>query len=61
MVSELIPTVMSFAVDPSNGALRQLDSVAIAPPGDSIVQPAGIVSTDDARHLFVSLRVCNEI
>ena len=61
MVSELIPTVMSFAVDPGEGALSLIDSVPIPPSGDTIVQPAGIVLTGDNRFLLVSLRVCNEI
>ena len=61
LVSELIPTVMSLAVDPTTGVLSPRSSVPIAPPGDGIVQPAGIVLTPDARFLFVSLRVSNDI
>jgi 6-phosphogluconolactonase len=61
MVSELIPTVMSFSVDPASGALTETDSFAIAPPSSSIVQPAGILLTPDAGHLLVGLRVSNEI
>ena len=61
MVSELVPTVMSFAVDPANGALSEIDCVAIPPAGDTIVQPSGIVLSADGRFLFVALRVCNEI
>ncbi len=61
MVSELIPTVLSFALDPATGALTQTDRFDILPPGDSIVQPAGILLTPDGRHLLVGLRVTNEI
>ena len=61
LVSELIPTVMSFAVDPGDGSLSLIHSVSIPPSGDTIVQPAGIVLTGDDRFLIVSLRVCNEI
>jgi 6-phosphogluconolactonase len=61
MVSELIPTVKTFAVDPATGALSLRDSFDILPPGDSIVQPAGILLTPDAKHLLVGLRVTNEI
>ncbi|HTN60975.1 MAG TPA: lactonase family protein, partial [Devosia sp.] len=61
MVSELIATVISFAVSPANGALSVVQSLPIAPPDDSIVQPAGIVLSPDGRHLLVSLRVSNEI
>jgi 6-phosphogluconolactonase len=60
MVSELIATVMSLALDGS-GALSIVQSLPIPPPGDTIVQPAGIVLSPDNRHLLVSLRVCNEI
>jgi 6-phosphogluconolactonase len=61
LVSELIPVVMSLAVDPGTGTLSQRASVAIEPPGGSIMYPAGIVLTPDRRFLFVSLRVSNEI
>ena len=65
LVSELIPTVMSLAVDPTTGVLSPRSAVPIAPPGDGpgdgIVQPAGIVLTPDGRFLFASLRVSNDI
>jgi 6-phosphogluconolactonase len=61
MVSELIPTVKSFAVDPQTGAMTLRDSFDILPPGESIVQPAGILLTPDAKHLLIGLRVSNEI
>lgn len=61
LVSELILTVMSFAIDPATRALSQRDSFSILPPGDTIVQPAGVLLTPDAKHLLVGLRVTNEI
>jgi 6-phosphogluconolactonase len=61
MVSELIPTVVSLAVDPATGALTQRDNFAIPSLDGGIVQPAGIVLSADGRHLFVGLRVCNDI
>jgi len=61
VVSELIPTVVSLAVDPTTGALTQRDSFSIPAPDGGIVQPAGILLAPDGRHLFVALRVCNEI
>lgn len=61
MVSELIPTVVSLGVDPSTGALTQRDAFAIPSLDGGIVQPAGIVLSADGRHLFVGLRVCNDI
>ena len=61
MVSELIPTVMSFSVDPQTGALSERHALAIPSLGQTIVQPAGIVLTADGLHIFVSLRVCNDI
>ncbi len=61
MVSELIATVVSIAVDPQTGALSERDSFAIPSPDGGIVQPAGILMTPDSRHLFIGLRVCNEI
>ena len=62
MVSELIATVMSFSVDPQTGALTERHAFPIPTLGDTIVQPAGIVlSAERPRHLFVALRVCNEI
>lgn len=61
MVSELIPTVVSLAIDPDTGALTQRDAFSIPSLDGGIVQPAGILLTADGRHLFVGLRVCNEI
>lgn len=61
MVSELIPTVVSLAVDPTTGALTQRDGFTIPSLDGGIVQPAGILLSADGRHLFVGLRVCNEI
>ncbi len=61
MVSELIPTVVSLAVDRATGALTQRDAFAIPSLDGGIVQPAGIVLSPDGRHLFVGLRVCNDI
>jgi 6-phosphogluconolactonase len=61
VVSELIPTVFSLCVDPATGALTQCDAVAIPRLGDAIVQPAGILLAVDGKHLFASLRECNEI
>ena len=61
MVSELLPTVKSFSVDQATGTLALRDLFSILPPGDTIVQPAGILLTPDAKHLLVGLRVTNEI
>lgn len=61
MVSELIPEVISIAVDPATGALSQQGRFAIPRLTEGIVQPSGIIMTDDSRFLYVGLRVCNEI
>ena len=61
MVSELVPTVVSLGVDSATGALTQRDVFSIPSLDGGIVQPAGIVLTADGTHLFVSLRVCDEI
>jgi len=61
MVSELIPTVVSLAVDRATGALTQRDAFTIPSLDGGIVQPAGIVLSADGRHLFVGLRVCDDI
>jgi len=61
VVSELIATVLSLAVDPATGALTQRDAFAIPSLDGGIVQSAGILLAPDGRHLFVSLRVCDEI
>lgn len=61
MVSELIPTVVSLAVDPITGALSQRDAFAIPSLDGGVVQPSGILLSGDGRHLFVGLRVCNDI
>ena len=60
LVSELIPTVQSFDVDPATGRLAQLDLFSIPRLGDPIVQPAGILLADDG-HLLVGLRECDDI
>ena len=61
VVSELIATVVSLAVDPATGALTQRDAFTIPSLDGGIVQSAGILLAPDGRHLFVSLRVCDEI
>ena len=61
LVSELNPTVVSLAIDAATGALAQRDAFAIPSLDGGLVQPAGIVLTADGTHLFVSLRVCDEI
>ncbi len=61
VVSELIPTVTGLAVDPATGALSKRDTFTIASRDGGIVQPAGILLAPDNRHLFVSLRVCDEV
>jgi 6-phosphogluconolactonase len=61
VVSELIATVVSLAVDPATGALTQRDAFRIPSLDGGIVQSAGILLAPDNRHLFVSLRVCDEI
>jgi 6-phosphogluconolactonase len=61
VVSELIPTVVSLAVDPVTGALSQRDAFRIPSRDGGIVQPAGILLAPDGRHLVVALRVCNEL
>ncbi|MDC9825298.1 lactonase family protein [Devosia sp. ZB163] len=61
VVSELIATVVSLAVDPTTGALSQRDAFRIPSLDGGIVQSAGILLAPDNRHLFVSLRVCDEI
>jgi 6-phosphogluconolactonase len=61
MVSELIPTVFSLAVEPTTGALTQRDALAIPRLGAAVVQPAGILLAADGNHLFAGLRECDEI
>ncbi|WP_395814629.1 lactonase family protein [Devosia sp.] len=61
VVSELIPTVMSLAIDPVTGALTRRDAFRIPARNGGIVQPAGILLAPDSRHLVVALRVSNEI
>ena len=65
MVSELIPTVISIAVDPSTGKLTQLNAFSnafsIASRDGGVVQPAGILLGADSSFLFVGLRMCDEI
>lgn len=61
VVSELIATVVSLAVDPTTGALTQRDAFRVPSLDGGIVQSAGILLAPDNRHLFVSLRVCDEI
>lgn len=57
VVSELIATVLSLAVDPATGALTERDAFSIS----GAAQSAGILLAPDGRHLFVSLRLCDEI
>jgi 6-phosphogluconolactonase len=57
VVSELIATVLSLAVDPATGALAERDAFPIS----GTAQSAGILLAPDGRHLFVSLRLCDEI
>ena len=61
MVAELIATLWSFDVDLATGALSLCDRLAIPPPADAIVQPAGILLTADGRHLLAGLRDSNEL
>ena len=62
VVSELIPTVLSIAIDPDSGALTQRDAFAIQPASSgAAVQSAGILLAPDENHLLVSLRLCDEI
>lgn len=61
VVSELIATVVSLRVDPVTGALTQRDAFRVPSLDGGIVQSAGILLAPDNRHLFVSLRVCDEI
>lgn len=61
VVSELIATVVSLAVDPATGALSQRDAFRVKSADGGVVQSAGILLAPDGRHLFVSLRVCDEI
>jgi len=61
MVSELVPTVFSFTVDSPTRTLTLVDSFAIERFGKPIVQPAGILRTEDGRFLFIGLRECDEI
>ena len=61
MVSELIPTVISIAVDPATGKLTQLNAFSIASRDGGVVQPAGILLSADSRFLFVGLRQCDEV
>ncbi len=61
VVSELVATVLSLTVDPTTGALTQRDAFTIPSRDGGIVQPAGILLAPDSRHLFVGLRVQDEI
>lgn len=61
LVSELIATVLHLAVDPATGALTEVDAFPIPSRDGNIVQPAGILLAPDNRHLFVGLRVQDEI
>jgi 6-phosphogluconolactonase len=61
VVSELIATVTSLAVDATTGALTQRDAFPVPSRDGGIVQSAGILLAPDGRHLFVALRVCDEI
>jgi 6-phosphogluconolactonase len=61
VVSELIATVVSLTVDAATGALSQRDAFRVKSADGGVVQSAGILLAPDGRHLFVSLRVCDEI
>lgn len=61
LVSELIPTVVSFRYDAATGRLEQLASLPIEPPAGGKDQPAGIALSGDGRHLYVSLRLSDDI
>ena len=61
VVSELIATVVSLAVDPTTGALTERDAFRVPSLDGGVVQSAGILLAPDNRHLFVSLRGCDEI
>jgi 6-phosphogluconolactonase len=61
VVSELIATVVSLAVDPTTGALTERDAFRVPSLDGGGVQSAGILLAPDNRHLFVSLRGCDEI
>lgn len=61
VVSELIATVVSLSVDPTTGVLTLRDAFRIPSLDGGIVQSAGILLAPDGRHLFVGLRVCDEI
>lgn len=61
VVSELIPTVVALSYDGATGVMRELASIAIPAPAGGALQPAGIVVHPDGRHLFVSLRLSEEI
>lgn len=61
LVSELIPRVLTIAVEPESGALAEIGSFTIDQTGPEIVQPSGIIMSADSRFLYVGLRVCNEI
>lgn len=61
LVSELIPTVMSFRVDAETGSLVELDRYAIPSPAGGLCQPAGILLHPGQRHLYVGLRLSDEI
>lgn len=61
VVSELTPTVVALAYDAATGVMRELASIAIPTPAGETLQPAGIVVHPDGRHLFVSLRLSEEI
>lgn len=60
LVTELIATVIGFAVD-NEGRLTQRDAFPIAATSDKIVQPSGIVISADGKFLFTALRVHDEI
>jgi 6-phosphogluconolactonase len=61
MISELIPTVISYKFDAETGALSKQDEYPIASLDGGVVQPAGIITSADGRFIYASLRQSDEI
>lgn len=61
LVSELTPAVTTLTYDATNGQLAVSGSVALTPANGDQVQPSGIVLHPDGMHLFVALRLTDEI
>lgn len=61
LVSELTPAVTTMTYDASDGQLAVSGSVALTPDNGEPVQPSGIVLHPDGAHLFVALRLTDEI